>query len=98
LLREGQALEHSLNFEPGRCYSVFATGETGVSEVDIQIIAKAPLPLPQPGPTLVVDNTTGPDAAVTPCWKSLVPVIVPALVIVRATRGQGPVAAAVYSK
>jgi hypothetical protein len=98
LLREGQALEQSLNLEPTRCYSVFASGDTGVAEVDIQVIAKAPLPLPQPGPTLVVDNTTGPDAAVTPCWKSLVPVLVPALVIVKARQGQGPVAAAVYSK
>lgn len=98
VLREGQTLEQPVNFDPSHCYSVFAAGETGISELDIQVIARASLPLPQPGPTLVVDNTTGPEAAITPCWKNMVPVAVPALVIVKATRGQGPVAAQVYAK
>jgi hypothetical protein len=98
VLREGQELEHSLTFEPSRCYSVFASGEGGISELDIRIVAKAPLPLPQPGPIISVDNTTGPEAVITPCWKSLIPALVPAFITVKATRGQGSVAAQVYSK
>jgi hypothetical protein len=99
VLRQGGQLTHSITLAPTRCYSVFAAGDApGIGELDIEIHAQVSLPLPQPGPLLTVDNTTGPEARISPCWKSLVPVVVPALVTVRATRGQGPVVAQIYSK
>jgi hypothetical protein len=99
VLREGGRLEHSLTLHPARCYSVFAAGDApGIGELDVELRAQVTLPLPQPGPLLSVDNMTGADAAITPCWRSLVPVVVPALVTVKVTRGQGPVVAQVYSK
>lgn len=99
-LSQGQKLEQSIMLEQNKCYYVLAQGGLGVTEVNVKIQVTAPLPggVTLPGTDVAVDNTTGNEAAITPCFKYVFPVPVPAKVVVEAASGSGPVAARVYVK
>ena len=92
----GQVESPVFQIDLGKCYSVVAQGGLGVTEVDIQL--KGAQVIPGMQPTLAVDNTTGPAAAITPCWKNGFPVGFPATVTLVVRGGSGPVAARVYAK
>lgn len=98
VVQQGGQIEHQFMIQPHKCYAVLAQGGPGVTEVDVQITAKPMAGLPLPSATIAVDNTTGPDAAITPCWKNAFPVAFPATVVVKATGGAGAVAAQIYVK
>ncbi|MGE0321665.1 MAG: hypothetical protein AB7K71_25630 [Polyangiaceae bacterium] len=99
VLAEGQTYEVPLMVAGGKCYSVIAQGGAGITELDIEIklepIPNLPLPI---NPTFAVDSTGGPEAAITPCVKNVLPSGIPGKVILKATRGAGPVAAQVFMK
>lgn len=97
-LSEGGTLEGSLLLESKKCYSVLASGGPGVSELDIQITAVPAPNMPAVGPVLAVDNSTGALASITPCYKNEYPLAVFAKIVVKSTRGAGPVAAQAYAK
>jgi hypothetical protein len=80
----------------GKCYSVVAQGGPGVTELDIQIVATTPIA--GIAPVVAVDNTAGPEAAITPCWKNSFPVGFPAKVVLTARGGTGAVAGKIYVK
>lgn len=96
-LKEGQQTEAAIMIEAQKCYSVVAVGGMGLTEVDIQVLAK-PGAVAFPGPILAHDTTTGAEAAVSPCWKNPFPLAFPATVVVKATKGAGDVAARIYVK
>ena len=98
VVEEGGTVEQTIMLDSGRCYSVLAMGSPGVTELDIQIQAKPGLPVPLPGPIVAVDSTTGAEAAVSPCWKNPFPLSFPAVVVLKATRGKGPIGGQVYVK
>ena len=81
----------------GKCYTVIAQGGNGVTEVNVEIQAAQLLP-PLQAPVVAVDATTGPAAAITPCWKNAYPIGFPGKVVVKAAGGAGPVAAQLYVK
>jgi hypothetical protein len=90
---EGGHVESVLNMDPGKCYVVLAAGQGGVVELDIEIQNKM-LPIPP----IAVDNTSGADAAIKPCYKNILPVPLVANVWLKASRGGGAVAGRVYVK
>ena len=77
---------------------VAVAGAVPVQELDLQIQAKGGLPIPLPGPILAVDGKTGPESSISPCWKNPFPLAFPATVVVKATRGYGPIGAQIYVK
>ena len=79
-----------------KCYTVIAQGGMGITELDIQLKGAELVPGVQM--THAVDNTVGPAAAITPCWKNTYPAGFPAEVTLVARGGSGPVAARVYVK
>lgn len=99
VLAEGQTYEVPLMVAGGKCYSVIAQGGPGIVELDIEIklepIPNLPLPI---NPIFAVDSTGGAEAAITPCVKNVLPSGIPGKVILKATRGAGPVAAQVFMK
>jgi hypothetical protein len=98
VVEEGKTVEHTIMIDSGRCYGVIAMGSPGVGELDIQVQAKPGLPVPLPGPIIAVDSNTGPEAAVSPCWKNPFPLSFPGVVVLKATRGKGPIGGQVYVK
>jgi hypothetical protein len=96
--QEGQVLEQPLTLQPGKCYTVVAAG-LGVQQVDIQLVAQLP---PLPATILAQSAGSGPTAVLggrsVGCFKNPLPIAGPAKVVLRATRGQGMIAAQVYSK
>ena len=96
--QEGQVLEQPVTLQPGKCYTVVAAG-LGVQQVDIQLVTQLP-PLP---PTILAQSAgSGPTAVLggrsSGCFKNPLPIAGPAKVVVRATRGQGMIAAQVYAE
>lgn len=89
---EGGHVENALNMDPGKCYEVLAAGQGGIVELDIEIQG-SPVPAP-----IAVDNTSGAEAAIKPCYKNVLPVPLVAKVLLKATRGAGAVAGRVYVK
>jgi hypothetical protein len=97
VVEEGGTVEQTIMIDAGKCYGVVATGGPGITDLDIQIQAKPGL-VPLPGPVIAVDSQTGPEAAVTPCWKNPFPLSFPAVVVLKATRGKGPIGGQTYVK
>lgn len=94
--QQGQVLEQLINLEPNKCYTVVAMGGPGITELDVQLVPNAPIPLP-----LAQDNQTGPNATLGGggnCWRNNPFTAVPGKVIVRATGGSGIAIAQVYKK
>jgi hypothetical protein len=97
VVAEAGQIEIPLMIEAQKCYSVVAVGGTGVTEVDIQLVAKAGA-VQLPAPVIAQDMTQGADAAIKPCWKNVFPVAFPATAIVKATKGGGELAGRAYMK
>lgn len=95
VLAEGGKIESPVFMvERNQCVGVVAEGGVGVRELDVKIVAAA-VPLET---VVAVDNTVGPSAAVTPCWKNVTTIGFPAKVILVARSGSGPVAGKVFAK
>lgn len=99
-VQQGGQLEQPIMIQAGKCYSIVGMAGPVVTELDIELRASSPLPIPMPGGGLVVavDGDRGPEAAIAPCWKNLLGVPFPATVVVKATTGSGPIAAQVFVK
>jgi hypothetical protein len=97
VVEEGGTVEQTIMIDAGKCYGVIAMGSPSVGELDIQIQAKPGL-VPLPGPVIAVDSNTGPEAAVSPCWKNPFPLSFPAVVVLKATRGSGPIGGQTFVK
>jgi hypothetical protein len=94
--QQGQVLEQLVNLEPNKCYTVVAMGGPGITELDVQLVPNAPIPLP-----LAQDNQTGPNATLGGggnCWRNNPLTAIPGKVIIRATGGSGIAIAQVYKK
>jgi hypothetical protein len=98
VLTEGSEFEGPpLTINPQQCVTVLAQGGLGVTEVDIRLAGKSLIQGAQ-GTPLAVDNTTGPEAAVAPCYKNVLMIAIPATVTIKATRGSGGVGAQIFLK
>ena len=97
---EGGQLTQQIMIQPGKCYAIVGMAGPVVTELDIELRASSPLPVPLPGGGLIVavDGDQGPEAAISPCWKNALGLPFPATVVVKATKGTGPIAAQVYVK
>ena len=92
-------LETQVQLQPNKCYSVVATSLPPVSEVNVQLIAVAPIP--GLAPVLAADGDTGPSAVLgrkPNCYKWALPLAAPAKVVVTVTGGSGLAAAQLYEK
>ena len=86
----GQFESPQMMIDLGKCYTVIAQGGPGLTEVDVQLAVAVPVPA-IPTPVVAVDNTTGINAAISPCWKNAYPVGFPGKVVLKATGGSGPI-------
>jgi hypothetical protein len=96
--KEGQTLEQPMQILPNKCYTVLAVG-AGPQEVDISLIATTPIP--QASPVLAQDQGSGSNASLGGggnCFKWSFPVGISAKYVIKATKGQGVIAAQLYSK
>ncbi len=96
--QEGQTLEGSFTFQPGKCYTVLAVG-AGITEIDIEM--QYVTPIPGINPQIGKDSQTGSQASIGGkgnCLKPLSPFPANAKFIVRATKGSGVAAAQLYVK
>ena len=93
---EGQTFEMPLTLQPGKCYTVIAVS-MGLQELDAQIVSNAP---PAPPVPIAQDNQSGGTAVIAGkgCHKNILPVAVPAKVVIKATKGTGAAVAQVYVK
>ena len=97
--QQGQTLESQLQVQPGKCYTVVAAGLPQVTEVDVQIVAVAPVA--GMAPVLAEDKDSGAQAVLgrkPNCFKWALPVGAPVKVILKVTGGSGMAAAQVYEK
>jgi hypothetical protein len=97
--KEGQRFEQPITFQPGKCYSLVATGALGIAELDAELIVQL-LPAAPPVPASR-DLKAGPQAvaggqANGGCWKFPGPLALQGKAIVKATKGQGIALAQVY--
>jgi hypothetical protein len=95
----GGSVEHPFQMQPGKCYSIVATGVPTVSELDLQLTAMSPVP--GMSPVLAVDKTTGVDTvlgAKPNCFKWALPMAAPVKLVVTVTGGSGLAAAQVYER
>lgn len=96
--QEGQTLESSFTFQPGKCYTVVAVG-AGIQEIDIEM--QYVTPIPGLNPSIGKDTQKGAQASIGGkgnCLKPLSPIPANAKFIVRASKGAGLAAAQLYSK
>jgi hypothetical protein len=97
-LAEGAELQSPpVTINPQQCIAVLAQGGLGVTEVDVRLLGQSMIQGAQ-GALLSVDNTTGPEAALIPCYKNVLMLAIPATVTIKATHGAGGVAAQIYVK
>ncbi|MFO0758461.1 MAG: hypothetical protein U0359_18355 [Byssovorax sp.] len=96
--QEGQTLEHPINVQAGKCYTVVGASAGGIVELDVQLVAQA---APMPPLVLAQDNQTGPMAIIGSkgqCFRNPSPITVPGKVILKATKGNGIAGAQVFIK
>ncbi|AKV00919.1 hypothetical protein AKJ09_07582 [Labilithrix luteola] len=96
--QEGQTLEGTFTFQPGKCYTLLATG-AGISalQVEMQYVT----PLPGLAPSIGKSSQTGSQVSIggkANCLRPLSPFPANAKFIVRANKGAGLAAAQLYSK
>ncbi len=97
-LGEGTELVSApFTINPQQCVAVLGQGGLGVTEVDVRLAGQSMVQGAQ-GALLAVDNTTGPEAALIPCYKNVLMLAIPAVVTIKATHGSGAVAAQIYVK
>jgi hypothetical protein len=92
-------LETQIQLQPNKCYTIVATSLPPVAEVNVQLVAVAPLP--GLAPVLATDMDTGPNAVLgrkPNCYKWALPLPAPAKVVLQVPAGSGLVAAQLYEK
>jgi hypothetical protein len=95
----GATLETQVQLQPNKCYTVVATSLPPVSELNVQLIAVAPIP--GVAPVLAADSDNGPSAVLgrkPNCYKWALPLAAPAKVVMTVTAGSGLAAAQLYEK
>ena len=100
MLAEGGALTQEFTLMPGKCYTILGQGLPPVAELDMQLLAKPLMPSLPPA-VLAADQTQGPSASIGSgknCYKNPFPVAAPVILTLKATKGNGPAGAQVYSK
>jgi hypothetical protein len=99
---EGQTLEQTFTLAQGKCYTIVAAS-VGITEVDLQIVANAPLP-PIPGLSPVLQSDSGSSTATLGgaskggCWHWIYPIGLPAKWVLKAGHGGGLAIGRLYSK
>ena len=97
--QQGQSLEHQIQMQPGKCYTVVAAGAPPVADITLQIVPVMPLPGMQP--VLAQDQDQGPTAVIGKkpnCFKWAFPAPAAMKLIMTVNSGQGVAAAQVYEK
>lgn len=97
--QQGQSLEHQIQMQPGKCYTIVAAGAPPVAEINLQLVPVLPLPGMQP--VLAEDKDTGPTAVIgkkPDCYKWAFPAPAAMKLIMTVASGQGVAAAQVYEK
>lgn len=95
---QGGQVESQIMINGHKCYAVVGAAGPGVTQLDIQIVAKPMVALPLPSPVIAVSTGSGPETAISPCWKNPTPIGFPAVVVLKAKRGAGAIGAQVYVK
>jgi hypothetical protein len=98
IVAEGGQVESQIMIDAHKCYVVVGASSGGVTQLDIQIVAKPMIALPLPSPVIAVSTGSGTETAISPCWKNPTPISFPAAVIVKAKQGAGAIGAQVYVK
>lgn len=96
--QEGQTLESTFTFQPGKCYTLVAVG-AGIQNIDLEM--QYVTPLPGLSPSIGKDSQNGAQASIggkANCLKPLSPFPANAKFIVKATKGSGVAAAQLYVK
>lgn len=96
--QEGQTLESTFTLEPGKCYTLVATG-AGIQQLDLEM--QYVTPLPGIAPTIARSTQKGFQASIgakDACLKPMSPFPAQAKFVVRSTKGAGVAAAQLYSK
>ncbi len=97
--QQGQFLESQVQLQPGKCYTVVASGLAPVSEVNVKFVAVTPLP----GSAMILanDQDTGAQAVLGKkpnCYKNAFPMAVPVKLVLEVAGGSGIAAAQLYEK
>lgn len=97
--QQGQSLEHQIQMQPGKCYTVVAAGAPPVADISLQLVPVMPIPGMQP--VLAQDKDQGPTAVIgkkPDCFKWAFPAPAAMKLIMTVNSGQGVAAAQVYEK
>jgi hypothetical protein len=97
--QEGQTLEGTFTFQPGKCYTLVGVG-AGITELDLEMQYVTPIP-GLAGLSIGKDTQKGPQASIGGkgnCLRPISPIPTNAKFIVKATKGAGVAAAQLYSK
>jgi hypothetical protein len=100
MVQEGGTLTQEFMLMPGKCYTILGVGMPMVTQLDMQLSAKAPVPM-LPPQVIAASQTQGPNSSIAPgknCYKNPFPIAASVVLTVKATKGSGPVGAQVYSK
>ena len=97
--QQGQFLESQIQLQPGKCYTVVASGLAPVSEVNVKFVAV--MPVPGSAMILANDQDTGAQAVLGKkpnCYKNAFPMAVPVKLVLEVAGGSGIAAAQLYEK
>jgi hypothetical protein len=97
-----QTLEQQFTLTAGKCYTILGVG-AGITELDLAIIAMAPIPIPGVSPVLQQDSGSGSNATLGGaskggCWHWQYPFNLPAKWVIKASAGAGLAAGQLYQK
>jgi hypothetical protein len=101
MLQPGQPLQASVTLAASgaRCYTVIALGAPLLTDLQVELVATPPAPLP---PFVLAQSQAPANPAILAgspnCFKNLSPLPTPATVKITSKSGSGPVAAQVYAK
>jgi hypothetical protein len=95
--QQGQSLQHQIQMQPGKCYTIVAAGAPPVAEVNIQLTPA----IPGINLTAAADQDTGATAVIGKkpnCFKWALPAPGPMNLILSVAGGNGIAAAQVFEK
>lgn len=100
-VQEGGTIDRDISLQPGKCYTILGQG-MGVTQLDMTLAFKPPMP-GLPPVVLAQSATTGDKSSIAPggatkCYKTIGPIVVPATLSLKATKGSGAAGAQVYVK
>jgi hypothetical protein len=96
----GQALERSVQLQPGKCYTVVGVGAPSVQNLDIWLVPPS-IVAGVASPILAQDQTQGQTAVLGPapnCFHWAAPLAAPMRVVMAVTAGAGLAGAQIYEK